>query len=33
MRYRREDSNGDYTFGSGDEAWLINSPETVAQAV
>lgn len=33
MRYRREDSNGDYTFGSGDEAWLSNSPEAVAQAV
>lgn len=33
MRYRREDSKGDYTFGSGDEAWLINSPEAVAQAV
>ena len=33
MRYRREDDNGDYTFGQGDDTWLINSPETVAQAV
>lgn len=33
MRYRREDNNGDYTFGSGDSSWLIDSPETVAQAV
>lgn len=33
MRYRREDADGDYTFGSGDDAWLINSPEAVAQAV
>ncbi|OON35594.1 hypothetical protein BTJ39_22215 [Izhakiella australiensis] len=33
MRYRREDANGDYTFGQGDDTWLINSPETVAQAV
>lgn len=33
MRYRREDDNGDYTFGRGDNTWLINSPETVAQAV
>lgn len=33
MRYRREDSDGDYTFGQGDDAWLINSPECVAQAV
>lgn len=33
MRYRREDANGDYTFGQGDNTFLINSPETVAQAV
>jgi hypothetical protein len=33
MRYRREDANGDYTFGQGDDTWLINSPEAVAQAV
>lgn len=33
MRYRRENDAGDYTFGSGDDAWLINSPEAVAQAV
>lgn len=33
MRYRREDTEGDYTFGSGDDTWLINSPEAVAQAV
>ncbi|MEX9562018.1 hypothetical protein AB7Y05_25840, partial [Escherichia coli] len=24
MRYRREDADGDYTFGSGDDTWLIN---------
>lgn len=30
MRYRREDADGDYTFGSGDDTWLINSPEAVA---
>lgn len=33
MRYRREDANGGYTFGQGDDTWLINSPEAVAQAV
>lgn len=33
MRYRREDENGDYTFGKGDDTWLINSPECVAQAI
>lgn len=33
MRYRREDDNGDYTFGRGDDTWLINSPEAVAQAI
>ena len=30
MRYRREAADGDYTFGSGDDTWLINSPEAVA---
>ncbi|MEQ9868715.1 hypothetical protein ABRP77_05375 [Pectobacterium odoriferum] len=33
MRYRRESEDGDYTFGQGDDTWLINSPEAVAQAV
>ncbi|MDT8929340.1 hypothetical protein RSW05_11830 [Escherichia coli] len=33
MRYRREDADGDYTFGSGDDTWLINSPDAVARAV
>ncbi len=33
MRYRREDDDGDYTFGRGDDTWLINTPEAVAQAV
>jgi len=33
MRYRREDDDGDYTFGQGDDTWLINSAEAVAQAV
>ncbi|MRT14839.1 hypothetical protein GJV07_21420 [Enterobacteriaceae bacterium RIT711] len=33
MRYRREDSAGDYTFGQGDGTFLSNSPECVAQAV
>lgn len=33
MRYRREDYDGDYTFGRGDDTWLINSPEAVAQAI
>lgn len=33
MRYRREDDNGDYTFGQGDDTWLINAPEAVAQAI
>ena len=33
MRYRREDDNGDYTFGQGDDTWLTNSPEAVAQAI
>ncbi|MCG3464102.1 hypothetical protein L7G72_20335 [Xenorhabdus bovienii] len=33
MQYRREDSNGDYSFGQGDSTFLTNSPEAVAQAV
>ncbi|CAM3711786.1 hypothetical protein BS639_17235 [Rouxiella silvae] len=33
MRYRREDADGDYTFGQGDNTWLINSPDAVAQAI
>ncbi|ETS31237.1 MULTISPECIES: hypothetical protein [Photorhabdus] len=32
MRYRREIDN-DYVFGRGEASFLINSPETVAQAV
>ncbi len=33
MRYRREDSDGDYSFGQGDSTFLINSPDAVALAV
>ncbi|CAH3684866.1 hypothetical protein M2T59_20515 [Klebsiella pneumoniae] len=33
MRYRREDDDGDYTFGQGNDTWLVNSPEAVAQAI
>lgn len=33
MRYRREDPEGDYVFGSGDNHFLTNSPEAIAQAV
>ncbi|MEN3753725.1 hypothetical protein ABC733_17065 [Mangrovibacter sp. SLW1] len=33
MRYRREDADGDYTFGKGDDTWLVNSPDAVAQAI
>lgn len=33
MRYRRENANGDYTFGQGDDTFLVNSPDCVAQAV
>ncbi|MDM8357467.1 hypothetical protein [Pandoraea communis] len=32
MRYRKEDADGDYVLG-GAAAFLVNSPETVAQAV
>lgn len=33
MRYRLLDKNGDYVFGQGPSEFLVNSPETVAQAV
>ncbi|WP_318379400.1 hypothetical protein [uncultured Enterobacter sp.] len=33
MQYRREDADGDYTFGQGDGTFLVNTPECVAQAV
>lgn len=33
MRYRKLSSDGDYVFGSGKNDFLINSPETVAQAI
>lgn len=33
MRYRRLSKSGDYTFGQGQENFLINSPAAVAQAV
>ncbi|MCT4707342.1 hypothetical protein MUA04_02180 [Enterobacteriaceae bacterium H11S18] len=33
MRYRRESSSGDYSFGQGDNNFLTDSPECVAQAV
>lgn len=33
MRYRKLDSNGDYTFGHGRLDFLIDSPATVAQAI
>lgn len=33
MRYRKEDDSGDYTFGQGDNIFLTNTPEAVAQAV
>lgn len=33
MKYRKEDENGDYTFGQGDNTFLENTPEAVAQAV
>ncbi|ATF91430.1 hypothetical protein [Cedecea neteri] len=33
MKYRRESSDGDYTFGQGENTFLENSPECVAQAV
>jgi len=33
MRYRLLDAQGDYSFGHGQSDFLINTPETVAQAV
>lgn len=33
MKYRRESNSGDYTFGEGENTFLENSPECVAQAV
>lgn len=33
MRYRKLDENGDYVFGNGQDDFLKNSPEAVAQAV
>ncbi|WP_067709479.1 hypothetical protein [Erwinia sp. ErVv1] len=33
MKYRREDKDGDYTFGKGDNTFLTDSPEAVAQAI
>lgn len=33
MRYRKLDSNGDYSMGHGDSDWLVNSPACVAQAI
>lgn len=33
MRYRREDSSGDYIFGAGDNTFMVNTSEAVAQAV
>lgn len=33
MRYRKLDDVGDYTFGHGQHDFLVNTPETVAQAV
>lgn len=33
MRYRKLSNDGDYVFGSGKNDFLVNSPETVAQAI
>lgn len=33
MRYRALTPSGDYTFGSGSTAFLVNSPACVAQAI
>ena len=33
MRYRKLSATGDYMFGNGQADFLVNSPETVAQAV
>jgi hypothetical protein len=33
MKYRKLDSNGDYSWGHGDQDFLIDSPAAVAQAI
>lgn len=33
MRYRALDADGDYTFGQGQAEFLVDTPETVGQAV
>jgi hypothetical protein len=33
MRVRAQDANGDYTFGSGSNNFLVNSPQAVLQCV
>ncbi|MFU0758026.1 hypothetical protein ACLHG3_001944 [Serratia marcescens] len=33
MRYRKEDKNGDYSFGRGEGDFFINTPEAVGMAV
>lgn len=33
MKYRKLDSNGDYSFGNGNQDFLKDTPDTVAQAV
>lgn len=33
MRYRKLSPTGDYVFGGGQQAFLINSPAAVAQAI
>jgi hypothetical protein len=33
MRYRKLDSNNDMVFGHGGADYLVNSPQTVAQAI
>jgi hypothetical protein len=33
VRYRALDSSGDYSFGRGQDNFLVDQPETVAQAI
>lgn len=33
MRYRKLDDNNDYVFGHGSEDYLVDTPQTVAQAI
>ena len=33
MRYRKQDKDGDYTFGMGLRDFHVNSPDAVAQAI